>query len=514
MCSIKLLRVLSILQSRGKKFTVFLRNSRINNKIYRKDKVRQDKQNKKKLRHICNNNSCTMTKIQNNKINFVISNNTNERQYSLVNGEFYINDHKITTGQPSDVRNGAILRFDSNGELNFRIGRKRSKDIANWFNGQCDPNKNTTFGHPAKRLNFAFIGTLQLTICHELEEYKVSFNDILIAQSQTGTSNNWWFGGKNCFNISNHTVVSNSTGNNFRFTFLRGGNTRNADTVEIANIEFITWMNYIDENRFLSQINIPGAHNSGTYNFNKFIFRNYVKTQNLSITDQLNFGIRFLDIRCRHINNAFAIHHDRFYCNLTFGQVLKQCISFLQEYESECIILLIKEEHDPHGNTREFHETFLDYANENIEYWYRKNTIPKLKEARRKIVLLYRFDFKENAFGINVWNWKDNATFTIRNSNSSLMIQDEYSVKFAFKSKAVKDLVDKSNKREKYWYINYISLAPTLFATIADTSNYTNAVIYEIAKNNRNGFLGSIIMDYPNVKNGLTSAIIDSNIYI
>lgn len=283
------------------------------------------------------------------------------------------------------------------------------------------------------------------------------------------------------------------------------------------NIEYFTWMKLIDENKFLNQINIPGTHDSGTYNFNKTIFKNYVKTQNLSIRGQLDFGIRFLDIRCRHINNSFTIHHDRYYCNLVFGEVLKQCLSFLHDNESECIVMLIKEEYKPQGNTREFYQTFLNYVYNNggVVNWYDKKTIPRLKDVRKKIVLLHRFNFNENSFGINVMDWPDNKTFKIKMNNDSkaLWVQDQYSVTWTQKAAAIYDLVNESNKRENYWYLNYISLAPTLSATIKSTSNFTNAFMYKIATNTKIGFLGLIIMDFPNLKYGLISCIIDNNQY-
>lgn len=457
-----------------------------------------------------------MTKIQNNKISFIISTraNANERQYLLMNGEFHIKDHKITTSQSNDIKNDDTLHCDKNGEFNFRIGRKPSEDVANWFNEKCNPNTNATFGHPVKKLNFAMNGTLRLKISQinsVNEEFEIEFNDIVIAQ---GVGNNWCLGGENCVHISNDTILSKGSTknqNNFRFTFLSGGN-----TVEIIKIEFFTWMKMIDENRFLSQINIPGTHDSATYKFNKLIFSNYVKTQNLSIRQQLDFGIRFLDIRCRHINNKFAIHHARYYCNLMFDEVLDQCISFLRDNESECIVMLMNEEHEPKGNTREFYQTFSDYVdnkNTDGDYWYRKNTIPRLKEARKKIVLLYRFNFRSQSFGINVRNWANNQTFKITNANDliSLWIQDEYSVSWSNKSKTIKRLIEESNKRENYWYLNYISLSPSALATIRGTANFMNGVIDRIAKNNRDGFLGLIIMDYPNSKKGLTAAIIDNN---
>lgn len=461
-----------------------------------------------------------MTNIHSNKINFIIRSSEHERKYSLISGEFHIKDHKITSGQPNEVRNGDILQFNESDEFNFPVGRKATKAVAQWFNGQCSPKSNTAFGHRAKKLNFAFLGSLHLRVVQEStnHQFEVKFDDILIGQGSSGSSNNWWFGGRICTKVSSGKIAANGSTDdrhNFRFTFLRGGKQRsNVHTVEIVKIEYFTWMKLIDENKFLSQINIPGTHDSGTYNFNKVIVSNYVTTQNLSIRGQLDHGIRFLDIRCRHFNNSFTIHHDRYYCNLVFGEVLKQCISFLRDNPSECIVMLVKEEYKPQGNTRQFYQTFLNYvSNSGSMYWYDKNTIPRLKDVRKKIVLLHRFKFDENSFGINVMNWLDNKTFKIKSNfeSKALWIQDQYSVTWTQKVAAIGDLVNESNKREDFWYLNYTSLSPSLSANIKSTANFMNAVMYRIASDVRIGFLGLIVMDYPNVKDGLTAHIIDNN---
>lgn len=465
-----------------------------------------------------------MTKIQDNKISFIISASGNDQQYALKSGEFSIKDHRITPNQPNEIKNGDTVYFNANGELNFRMGRKRSKEVAAWFNSQCDPYSNTTFGHPAGKLNFAMIGTLRLKIAAVPfnDEFDIEFKEILLAQGlASGSSNNWWFGGKNCFYTQHHQVTSNgrtANENHFRFIFSRGSSlSSNVHTVKMVKIEFLTWMNMIDDNKLLSQMNIPGTHDSGTSNFKLPIFSDYATTQDLSILEQLNFGIRFLDIRCRHVHGAFKIYHDRVYCNLMFDDVMQQCISFLRENPSECIVMMIKEEYKRQGYEREFYETFLHYVNlYGSNWWYcHNNAIPRLKDVRKKIVLMHRFDFKEHSFGINVTEWADNQTFIIKNTanynTTALWIQDQYSVSKKKKAIAIKKLVEESNKRENYWYLNYISLAPSFLITIINTSNFTNAVIDDIAKNTKIGFLGLIIMDYPNWKNGLTSTIINNN---
>ena len=65
------------------------------------------------------------------------------------------------------------------------------------------------------------------------------------------------------------------------------------------------WMKHIWSNAKVSTLSIPGAHDAGTYSCGKvsccqFCFS--TQCQIWSIYDQLNLGIRYLDIRCQMKN--------------------------------------------------------------------------------------------------------------------------------------------------------------------------------------------------------------------
>jgi len=94
----------------------------------------------------------------------------------------------------------------------------------------------------------------------------------------------------------------------------------NVNYITSSNLISSQLMSYLLDITPLINVTISGTHDSGTYNgatgFNAFV-NGYVKTQDHSITRQLDDGIRYLDIRCRHIGNAFAIHHDKYYVDLT-----------------------------------------------------------------------------------------------------------------------------------------------------------------------------------------------------
>ncbi|ASW75674.1 phosphatidylinositol diacylglycerol-lyase [Chryseobacterium piperi] len=202
--------------------------------------------------------------------------------------------------------------------------------------------------------------------------------------------------------------------------------TKNVSKTSLAAIGISNWMSGLQDNTSISKISIPGTHDSGAM---REVPSNSgtAKTQNLTISEQLNAGIRFLDIRCRHIDNSFAIHHGPIYQNLNFDDVLNACYTFLESHPTETIVMSVKEEYDPSNNTRTFEKTFDSYIQKNPSRWDLGTTIPNLGSVRGKIKLLRRFS-AETVKGINATSWADNTTFEINNSNASLKVQDYYQV--------------------------------------------------------------------------------------
>jgi hypothetical protein len=172
------------------------------------------------------------------------------------------------------------------------------------------------------------------------------------------------------------------------------------------------WMNNAAyDNKPLSRITIPGTHDSCTSEASKMS-----KCQNLKLDEQLAAGIRFIDIRCRLFENKFELHHGIEYLNLNFDYVIEVCEKFLTDNSSECIIMSVKEEHDPAGNTKTFEEVFNEYAAACSVPWYRGNTIPTLSQVRGQIVLARRFYIEPGSdpqqWGLDMSVWSENATFT------------------------------------------------------------------------------------------------------
>lgn len=263
------------------------------------------------------------------------------------------------------------------------------------------------------------------------------------------------------------------------------------------NYALNNWMAALPDNVSIAQLSIPGTHDSGA---RTEPVSGTAKCQNLSVADQLSAGVRFLDIRCRHIDNSFAIHHGAIYQNLNFNDVLNACISFLNSNPSESIIMSVKEEHTPSNNTRSFEQTFDSYVAQNSSKWDLGTGIPNLGTVRGKIKLLRRFG-TGSPKGIDATNWADNTTFSINNAAANLKVQDFYNVNDVnTKWTSVENqLNDAHNDSSNRLYLNFCSgYKAGIFGipNINTVANFINPKVTTFFNNHTSGKYGVIILDF------------------
>lgn len=179
------------------------------------------------------------------------------------------------------------------------------------------------------------------------------------------------------------------------------------------------WMGALEENWPIQHLSIPGSHDSGAL---LEPLAGTAKCQDLSIAEQLAVGVRFLDIRCRHVGDSFVIHHGPIDQKQTCESVLDTVTAFLKANPRECVILSVKEEYRAEKNTRSFEQTFDAYVAKDPERWWLKAELPRLDQVRGKMVLFRRFSSTSQVKGIDASNWPDNRIF----SSGLLRVQDVY----------------------------------------------------------------------------------------
>jgi 1-phosphatidylinositol phosphodiesterase len=265
-----------------------------------------------------------------------------------------------------------------------------------------------------------------------------------------------------------------------------------------ATYTMSNWMGSLDGTYSLSRFSIPGTHDAGA------MYEPWPGTaicQSLTIAEQLAAGVRFLDIRCRNYENAFAIHHGSIYQHLNFDDVINTCSAFLTSNPTECIIMSVKEEYTAYNNTLTFEQIFDTYTAKNPDLWYLGATIPILDAVRGKIVLFRRFSASTTPKGLSLNSgWLDNTTFTISNSSGTFRIQDYYSAsststKWTYINNM---LTEAKSGGSSTMYVNFASGYTTFLwvPSITNVSNYVNPKIVTYFTSNTLGRYGILLMDF------------------
>jgi 1-phosphatidylinositol phosphodiesterase len=259
------------------------------------------------------------------------------------------------------------------------------------------------------------------------------------------------------------------------------------------------WMSVLNGSTTLDALSIPGTHDTCS-----LWGGDMVQCQTTGLRDQLDAGVRFIDIRCKHENNLFPIYHGIIWQHLYFDTgVLDVCTDFLGTNPNECIIMSIKSEGESNC-TRSFADTFTWYVQNSSAQWYSGSSIPTLDQVRGRIVLFRRFGDALGR-GIDASPWSDNATFDIDN-NAALSVQDNYVVPtvcdMSKKWGHISALLDRSRDRTSpRWYINFTSGSssgayPNAVAKGCSPNVGMNDELKTYLRTNTTGIVGSVLMDF------------------
>lgn len=158
------------------------------------------------------------------------------------------------------------------------------------------------------------------------------------------------------------------------------------------------WMSKIEDSTKLSEISIPGTHGTMALHGASFLDENLTRNQTMSLSQQLNSGIRYVDMRVKRVKDSFAMYHGIVNQKAMFEDVLKETIQFLKDHPTETILMRLKEETTPESGSLSFEEIFLKYKNVNASYFWNPNSVPTsdrnnpaLGDTRGKIVILQNF---------------------------------------------------------------------------------------------------------------------------
>ena len=310
-----------------------------------------------------------------------------------------------------------------------------------------------------------------------------------------------------------------------------------------SSIVMDKWMSRIDSDTYLSELSIPGSHESCAN-----IQVPWVQCQHMTIDEQLNAGIRYFDFRCGVSFGKLYLFHGRSPLGFVVNDVLGKMYSWLDQSSNEAIMLQVKMEGGS-GDESVFETLFLAELTLNAKHWALGNAIPKLGAVRGKIQLMRRFHLSSGTLGIDVRRWADNSpNFTIPLvEHERLVVQDQYEFTdvvptfgelIRTKSKAVTALILAAKRDEncRAWYLNWcnayaLPLSLGVIATPADIAigrndfesggsrhfvPGVNASLYKGSfSTSTKGRFGTILLDYAETPApDLVSSIVMTNTFI
>lgn len=236
------------------------------------------------------------------------------------------------------------------------------------------------------------------------------------------------------------------------------------------------WMAWLPDNAPLSELTLPGTHDSGSYRFGGDI----AFTQSMTLNDQLYAGVRAWDIRLgKAIDDRLRVYHGDVLQGQDFeNEVLTTASNYLAASPTETIVMRVKRDTGPEDGF----DTMVKASLDKYPRVYRGTSDnPTLANIRGKIVVLQDFS-PSIRMGIP-WN--------------SLAIQDRYQMNtnwdLADKWRAIRGQLDASQFGPRATtYVNFLSGSGGSFP-------------YFVASGNSSPGTGA-----PNLLTGLTRGIIDT----
>lgn len=294
------------------------------------------------------------------------------------------------------------------------------------------------------------------------------------------------------------------------------------------DIKLNEWMSGVDNSRKLYELSIPGTHDCVT----EYVqFPHISQCQNMNISDQLEIGVRALDIRVQSLDNRLGMVHGmaKAFNNpgyntaqMDMSDVLLRCYDFLKNHPSECIIMQFKNDS---GKEMEkcFNNLFYTYIKGNEDKWFLQNRVPTMGECRGKIVLIRRCkmdeeneEFTNENTGLDFSQWVEQDTAepeplvleTNSVDNASFVIQDRFKYKPEPRwSECIEPFLNNRTEFSGEYVICYLSTAGGNKGPQAN-AQYINPMFMDYPLD-KSRYYGTIYLDFPFID--LTRKIISHN---
>ncbi len=226
---------------------------------------------------------------------------------------------------------------------------------------------------------------------------------------------------------------------------------------------YADWMADLDDSGRLQDLSLPGTHDSLSTNAKRPlgiedhdapsvallppVVRQIARTQGMSLLEQLEAGVRVLDIRLKLEDDQLRAYHGVLPLSPDFPGVLRTVGGFLDAHPRETVLMRVRSEQSTSGSTLDFDAAVARDLQVwgGAHVWYPSTGDPILAETRGRIVVL-----------------QDYAGAEVGLPYAAAHIQDDYELRNIWSAYAKWEKVKAQFKaaaagRGRGFYINYLS---------------------------------------------------------
>lgn len=266
------------------------------------------------------------------------------------------------------------------------------------------------------------------------------------------------------------------------------------------------WMSQLDDARTVASLSIPGAHDAATGE-GLHMVAGFGKTQELTLDELWNSGVRAFDLRPAVKGEELHIYHGPVRTKVSFGKALEILCDKLTEHPTEFAIVLMREESDSENSTER--ALWPQAVGKAIENTGDKAAIfsPAMKvgDARGKIIFLSRNTYTGCNKGAKISGWSHspegntNARISsyANGATARLMVQDYYAPTDKDKQQ--------TKERAVLHYLQLAAEAPADVWTINFLSGYNNCWLGFTPFATTSGYKRNTERIHPIIINSLTT---------
>ena len=290
-------------------------------------------------------------------------------------------------------------------------------------------------------------------------------------------------------------------------------------TTSAQTADYNSWQARLNDDTPIAALSLPGAHDAATGE-GLHCIAGFGKTQELTLAEQWDCGVRAFDLRPAIDSTTLHIYHGIIKTRITFDKAISIITGKLREQPTEFAIVLLREESDSENDKekalwpRAIGECIAALG-DTAAYFSPTMTVADL---RGKILFLSRDRYTGTDKGATITGWNHSAqgtktaTVSAHAGNAQLQVQDYYNTtsrqRQQAKANAILRFIELANKATPAtWTINFLSaysntwMRITPFATTAGykrnaCTQHPTVVASLTAQEHHRRHTGILFMDY------------------